>query len=226
MTHNDQQRHAHQPAYDEELLRLTAEYAGAARAGKSPRLADYVRRAPHLARELAEFALSFAAITVELPAPDARPVGPPSEAAQRAFARIRETRAAYATSAAASETPASAPIMSLFRRGLAVGCTPPQLIAGLDLSPDLVSKLEARVIAVSSIPRTLVERLAALLQTSADAVQAYLGGAQAQGAQLLLAERPLEYRQESFLEALRTSSLTDEQKRIWTETAQHDGITQ
>lgn len=231
MATDDRRRRGESPRdhYDDELLRITAEYAEAARSGAAPRIGDYVRRYPQYARELVEYALAFSAIFADQPAPDERPVTTPSPAAQKALAYIREQHATYESQAVAAGSPAPAQseaIDSLFKRGIAVGYSPPRLFGELRLSADLGAKLEARVIAAATIPRTLIERLAALLQTSTEAIQAYLAGAQpqAQGAQLYLAERPPEYSQQSFLDAVAQSTLAEDEKRAWVETARHDGV--
>lgn len=219
MATNDSRRQGASPRYDEELLRITAEYAAAARAGQAPRISDYVRRYPQYARELIAYALTFSAVAADQPATDEHPAAALSPAAQRALAYVREQRTAY-------DATAAEPIESLLKRGLAAGYPPPRLFGELGVSADLGAKLEARVIAAASIPRTLVERLARVLQTSAEAVQTYLASTrpQAQGAQLYLAERAPEYSQQSFLEAVEQSALSDDEKRAWIEIARRDGV--
>lgn len=229
MATNDRRRQGTSPPYDEELLRITAEYAEEARSGAAPRISDYVRRYPHYARELVEYALAFSAVFADQPAPDERPAAVPSPAARKALAFIREQSAAYETAAAAAPAPAPAEaeaIDSLLKRGVAVGYSPARLFSELGLSADLGAKLEAHAIAVATIPRTLVERLARLLQTSAEAVQAYLASTrpQAQGAQLYLAERPPEYSQQPFLDAVEHSTLSEDEKHAWVEIARRDGV--
>ena len=236
MATNNPRRQGASSPYDDELLRITAEYTAAARAGRAPRISDYVRRYPQYARELVEYALAFSAVHADQPAPDVRPAATLSPAAQRALAFVREQHAAYAAGAAASATPAPAAegaaqtpaeaLDSLFKRGLAVGYPPQRLFGELGLSADLGAKLEARLIAAATIPRTLIERLAALLQTSADAVQAYLASTRPEptGAQLYLAERPPEYSQQSFLDAVEHSTLSEDQKHAWAEIARRDGV--
>ena len=232
MATDDRRRRGESPrdAYDEELLRITAEYAEAARSGAVPRISDYVRRYPQYARELVAYALSFSAVFADQPAPDERPAATLSPAAQKALAYVREQRAPYGATAG---SPAAAPgqsqseaLDSLFKRGVAVGYPPERLFRELGVSADLGAKLEARMIAAATIPRTLVERLARLLKTSAEVVQAYLAGTrpQAQGAQLYLAERPPEYSQQSFLEAVEHSTLPEDEKRMWVEIARRDGV--
>jgi hypothetical protein len=220
MATNDRPGQGASPRYDEELLRITAEYAGAARAGKAPRISDYVRRYPQYARELIAYALTFSAVLADQPPPDEQPASTPSPAAHKALARIRELREqAYQTSQPEQ-------LDSLFRRGAAHGYPPAKLFMELGVSADLGAKLEARKITVATIPRTLIERLARVLQTSGEAIQAYLAGMQPQpqGAPLYLAERPPEYSQQSFLDAIEHSTLSDAEKRAWVETARRDGV--
>ncbi|HEX6796711.1 MAG TPA: hypothetical protein VF116_03230 [Ktedonobacterales bacterium] len=233
MATDDRRRRGESPRhdYDEELLRITAEYADAARSGATPRISDYVRRYPQYARELVAYALSFSAVYADQPAPDERPATSLSPAAQKALAYIRERAAAYETASAVSPADAqgqaqSEEIESFFRRGVALGYPPARLFTELGVSADLGAKLEARMIAAATIPRTLVERLARVLQTSAEAVQAYLASTRprAQGAQLYLAERPPEYSQQSFLDAVEHSMLPEDEKRVWVEIAQRDGV--
>ncbi len=225
MATNDPRRQGASPQYDEELLRITAEYAAAARAGEAPRISDYVRRYPQYARELIAYALTFSAVAADQPGSDERPAAALSPAAQRALAFVREQRADYVAAASPASAPAE-PIDSLLKRGLGVGYPPPRLFSELGISADLGAKLEARMIAAASIPRTLVERLARALQTSAEAIQAYLASTrpQAQGAQLYLAERPPEYSQQSFLDAVAQSTLSEDEKRAWGEIARRDGV--
>ena len=234
MATDDRRRRGESPRfdYDEDLLRITAEYADAARSGAAPRISDYVRRYPQYARELVAYALSFSAVHADQPAPDDRPAAALSPAAQKALAYVREQAAAYMAPAAGA--PASAEssqaqpeaLDGLLKRGVAVGYPPARLFRELGVSADLGAKLEARAIAAATIPRTVVERLARLLQTSAEAVQAYLASTrpQAQGAQLYLAERPPEYSQQSFLEAVEHSTLSEDEKRAWVEIARRDGV--
>ena len=231
MATDDRRRRGESPRYDEELLRITAEYAEAARAGNASRISEYVRCYPQYARELAAYALAYSAVFADQPAPDDRPTAALSPAAQKALAYVREQRDKYETetSAAPAAAPASRPqaFDSLLQRGIAMGYAPSRLFAELGLSADLGVKLEAHVIAAASIPRTLVERLAGLLQTSAEAIQANLASTrtQAQGAQLYLAERsPAEYSQQSFLEAVAQSTLSEDEKRSWIEIARRDGV--
>jgi hypothetical protein len=210
----------------DQLDRITARYEAEFRAGANPRLDDYVRRYPEFADELIEFVLYFAAVTAQLPEDDFAPADQLSAGSQAALAAVRAEMGLPAESqvAASSEAPA---IDSLFRRGVALGLTPPQLAAATELSTDLLAKLDDRAIAVASIPRELFEMLARALKTGADVVLAFLASPRGQtraGAQLYLAERPPEYPQESFAAAVRGSTLSPEQQRRWTDAVQREGL--
>jgi hypothetical protein len=182
--------------------RITARYEAEYRAGRSPRLEDYLRRYPAFSTELIEFAFYFHSVTVDLPEPDAHPAAELSLAARAAQRRIRAQR-----------VPA---IESLVKQGLAAGYRPPQLAAAIGLSTDLLGKLEARAIAVATIPRTLVQRLASVLQVAPEAIAAYLRGtAPAQAAAFYYAEQAPAQQQESFLEAVQASKLSPERKQEW-----------
>lgn len=189
-----------------ELERLTARYADDFRAGKAPRIEDYIRRYPQYAVELGEFFVYFHTVGEEAIVPDAVPAPQLSPAAQKAMARIRQQ---YTQQTA---------LDSLTRQGIKLNLAPPQLAERVGLSTDVILRLEARAIAAASIPRTLIQRLAAALQVRPDAVVSFLSGASG------LAEQPGFYyadqaptqRQDNFLDAIRASSqLSAEGKAEW-----------
>jgi hypothetical protein len=199
-----------------EIDRITFEYASAFRSGRAPRIEDYVRRYPQFTGELLEFAIYFHTVAL-----DSEPLEEPDEltlspAAEKALARIHEQLATYAPSpspsaqAASQATPA---IEGLVQRGIQLQLTPPQLAEAVGLTTALIARLEARAIAAASIPRALIERLAATLQTAPEAIAAYLRGGQAAG--FYLAEQPPAQQQESFLDAVRSSTLAPERKSEW-----------
>lgn len=210
---NDERERQPRPSSEERrrqytLDRITAQYADEYHAGRGPRLEDYVRRYPEYADELADFVLYFHSVSLNLPEPDLTPAAALSPAAEAALARIREPSAAYT----------AAPIESLVKQGRAAGYAPRQLAAALELSPDLLGKLDAKAIVANSIPRTLIERLARTLAAAPEAIAAYLGlSAPAEAGQFFYAEKAPTPRQESFLDAVHTSTLDDAAKREWDE---------
>jgi hypothetical protein len=189
-----------------EIDRITAEYADAWRAGRSPRVEDYVGRYPDYATEISECALYFHSIAFDLPEPQAVPAAQLSPAAEKALAQIR--------------TPA---IEGLVKQGAAIGLAPRKLAEAVKLSMDLLGKLEARAIDVATIPPTLVRRLAETLKVAPGAVAAYLGAAgPAQAGAFFYADQAPTQRQESFLDAVQGSTLGPELKREWSEIVTRD----
>jgi hypothetical protein len=198
-----------------EIDRITFQYVTEYRAGRAPRIEDYVRQYPEYAGELLEYALYFHTTGVDsepLTEPDELQISP---AAEKALARIREQRAAYA--------PTSAGISSLVQHGIQLNIAPPRLAETLGISSDLLGKLEARAIIAASIPRTLLQRLAETLKTTPEAILAYLRGAEAsQSPGFFYADQPPEQQQETFLDAVQTSALSPERKREWAEIVNAD----
>lgn len=194
-----------------QIDRITARYEEEYRAGRSPQLDEYLRQYPEYAAEIIEFTLYFHAHAAQLPEPDAVPAAAPSPAAQRALARIHEQ--------AAPSAPIVTPITGLIQQGIASGFMPPQLANAVGLSPDLLAKLEAHAIAAATIPRTLVQRLATTLNVAPEAIAAYLSGATATqaGGAFYYAEKAPTQHQESFLDAVQSSTLSSERKQEWAE---------
>lgn len=199
-----------------EIERITFEYATEYRNGHAPRIDDYVRRYPQYASELLEYALYFHTVGF-----DREPLVGPAEptlspAAEKALARIRERRSAYAP------TPAAVPFEGLVKQGNRLGYKPSQLAEAVGLTSDLIGRLEARAIDVTSIPRALFERLAATLKATPEAIADYLRAPQAGqvGGFFYADQQPTQARQ-SFLDAVRTSPMLSlEQKQQWTDIVQ------
>jgi hypothetical protein len=104
-----------------------------------------------------------------------------------------------------------------------LGYSPRRLAEAVGLTTDLLGKLEARVIAVATIPPTLVGRLANMLQVAPEAVAAYLGAANpGQSGAFYYADQPPTQQQEYFLEAIQASELSPPLKREWAEIVTRD----
>lgn len=199
-----------------EIDRVTAQYAEDYRSGRAPRMEEYVRRYPQYTRELLEFAVYFHTVGFDAAEPDEVPAAELSSAAQKALARIREQRMATA----------SAPIEGLVKHGATVGYAPRRLAESVGLTTDLLGKLEARAIAVATIPPTLVRRLADALKVAPEAVAAYLGAARpGQAGAFYYADQPPTQQQESFLDAVQASALSPDLKREWDEIVKEDAGT-
>lgn len=203
--HDDTEQRAQR---QEEIDRITAEYADAFRAGRAPKIEDFVQRYPEYAAELLAFAVDFRTIGFDLPDPDAVPDAQPSPAAQQVLARIR---------ADIPVGPLSA-IEALVKQGDTMGLSPLALAEAVGLSPDLLGKLEAHAIAAATIPRALVQRLAQTLLVAPETIAAFLGTMHpAQAGAFFYAEQAPAQQQESFLDAVRASALSAERQREWTE---------
>jgi len=202
---------------NESVERITAQYADEYRAGRSPRPDEYIKRFPQYARELAEFFLYFHTIIVDLPDPDPTPTAPISSAARAALARFHQH---YAQQNALS---------GLATRANEIGLLPPALAQQVGVSLDLFARLEARAIKAAEIPRTLIRRLAAALQVAPEAVAQFLSGASGgQGAQtspgFFYADTAPKTKQDGFLEAVRASAMSLDQKTEWERIAHDEGI--
>jgi hypothetical protein len=196
-----------------EIDRITAQYVREFRTGLLPRIEEYVQQYPEYTRELLEFSVYFHTVGFDSPEPDAAPATDLSPAAGRALSQIRERHAGSATS----------PIEALVKQGGAAGYSPPRLAAAVGLTTDLLAKLEARAIAVATIPPTLIKRLAETLKVAPESVAAYLGASQPGPAgAFYYADRPPTQEQQSFLDAVRASTLPPEQKREWAEIAERE----
>lgn len=88
---------------------------------------------------------------------------------------------------------------------------------------DLLAKLEAHAIAATTIPRTLIGRLADTLKVAPDVIAAYLAAAgPAQAGAFYYADQPPTRQQESFLDAVQASTLSPERKREWADVMRRD----
>lgn len=197
-----------------EIHRITFEYATEHRNGRAPRIEDYVRRYPQYARELVEYALYHHTIGFDIEPLEESTEPTSSPAAEKALAWIREHSPAYMP----VNPPTPVKIESLMELGDAAGYTPPQLAEAVGLTLPLLSRLEMHVIAAASIPRTLFQRLGEALKVAPEAIAAYLSMAQpGQAGGFYYSEQPPAQQQQSFLEAIQSSTLSPERKREWAE---------
>lgn len=198
---NRQDAQARQQRY--EIQRILARYQREYHTGKAPNIEAYVQQYPQFADELIDFAFYFHTTAADLPEPGTTPAVTLSPAAEKALAQI------------SAQLPPSFP--GLFKQGLVAGYAPPELAETLGISWDILAKLEARAINVTSIPRALMQRMAGTLNVLPDAISAYLSGATAaQAGAFYYADQPPIQQQETFLEAIQASSeLSSEQKSEW-----------
>jgi hypothetical protein len=211
-------RHLKERERQYELDEITLEYAIAWDEGQSPRVVDFAARYPAFAREISAFALYYATIGHTRDAPEPEPALAP--AAVRALGQIAAEIAPRAQPVAESAAHPAARLDGLMRRGARVGYPAPQLATRVGLSPDVLAKLEARRIEAATVPEALVRRLAATLHVTPTAVTTFLSGPRARrGSAPQRASAPRRPEREPFLEAVRASALTPEQKDEWTRIA-------
>jgi hypothetical protein len=199
--------------------RITYHYAEEYRAGRTPRIEDYIQQYPEFAAELVEFALYFHTVGSGLPDADASPATELSPAAQRVQAHLREQQSA----APAPAQNAATAIEGLVSQGAKVGHSAQQLAGAVGLSIDVLAKLEAHAITASTIPRTLVERLANALKVAPETVAAFFGLApSAQAGAFYYADEPPTQQQQSFLGAVQASTLSPDRKFEWAQIVKDD----
>lgn len=196
-----------------EIDRITAQYVDEVRTGRSPQIDDYVQRYPQYTRELLEFAVYYHTVGHDAVEPEEVPAAELSPAALKAVAQIRERRAAVSASR----------FGGLVKQGMQIGYPPPKLAEAVGLSTDLLAKLEAHAISATTIPRTLIRRLADTLKVAPDVIAAYLAAAgAAQASAFYYADQQPTQQQESFLDAVQASTLSAERKQEWAEVVRQD----
>lgn len=202
---------------EEAVLRITAQYVEEVKAGRQPRLSTYIARYPQYAAEISDFVAYYHAFEADLPAePETLPELTEEFriAKEYAWQRVLRTESTSTKKLTTLLTTANDQRLSLS-----------QVASKLNVSEDIVAKLEHRTLKASTIPHELVNRLAKILQQPLRAIQAYLeagNGRSLQGQQVAEAnalyhvnEHPATPAQ-SFREAIEASeALTSEQKSTW-----------
>lgn len=192
-----------------EIERLKAWYATELAAGRLPDMVPYLQRYPQYADELRDYVVYLHTVAVDLPAPEAEPGAELSSAARTALARIHDEGLAKGHAASAER------VESLVSLAAKVGVKPPQLASRVGINLIILTRLQNGLISPQSVPATLVQRIAAVLAETPAKVEALLGlRSPTQGA-FFYADTAPERTQETFLNAVRRSTLTDEQKQEW-----------
>ncbi len=193
-----------------ELQRILARYQYEYQMGKSPRLEEYIQHYPEFEAELIDFAFYFHTTASDLPEPGAIPAAALSPAAEKALAHISAQLAP--------------PFSGFFKQGLDAGYAPPELAEALGISWDILAKLEARAIRATSIPRSLIQRIADTLNALPESITAYLRGATpAPSGAFFYADQAPTQQQETFLDAIRSSpELSQDQKHEWEKIVKHE----
>lgn len=189
--HND-------PAPDIDLRGLKLAFLDALEQGANP--ADWLRRYPQHATALTDLAL--AATT-----PDA---DPPASMVARA---TRIARAAWQ----AQPGPGTGIEPSLGERVKALGLNMRDVAARVRLTSEILFKLDRRIIPVETVPARLLNELGAVLDCTADALRAGLGGRGPQTAGAMYhAHQPPEVGRQSFADAVRASlNLSADDQAYW-----------
>ena len=178
--------------------------------GRGESLKEWITRYPLYARDLAELALAV----------DAQRVLPDAAAADSALARDAFLRALEAL-------PVTAAAPGLLARAQALALTIPELAKRLQITPDLLFKLDQGYVRLETVPRRFLAHLARGLQTTVDSLLAGLqpGRAMAGNMAFSTKDRPQAARQVSFLEALgQARGLTPAARQEWEEAARAEGL--
>lgn len=165
-------------------------------------LAAGFARFPQYARDLAAL---VAALDTEKRLP------PPSDGeVERTATVLRD--------ALARTIPPGGPVPRLHERAQASGVTMPHLAAGLELPVEVLFKLDRGYLRLETVPRLLLESLAAALRCSYEALRASLPETPAgqQALAFYTTEQPRPVVQESFQQAIRRSvGISEAARKRW-----------
>ena len=193
---------------EEAVQRITAHYVAELRAGRHPRLSDYLSRYPHYADAITDFVTYYHATEKNIP----ESMPPLSETSRAVLDRLWNQ--AFSST---NDSLMTALQMAANKQGKLLA----QLALELGLSTEILDKLDRHIIDAATIPKELCKRLASALQQSLSIIEMYLGLAAHKPA---IAETPPLYHvegqpgahSESFREAIEQSTqLSDKQKDAW-----------
>ena len=176
---------------------------------------EWVNRYPQFREDLVEFAACWAE---QLVLPPAEEIGAEAEKVLVDRAMSHVLNVAYSRDVETQEQAASdGPVRSLMQDAQRAGLKPMQLarVCGLDLG--VLSKLNSRQIQPWTIPAELIRILAEHLHKTTAMLQTYFAGPPlaAAGKAFLSWSKPTSTGQQSFTDAVRASSLSDEEKTRW-----------
>ncbi len=138
--------------------------------GPNSPLDEWLRSYPEFEREITDFAASWSLMKSLPPAPDAEQVDEETLV-------LRGMSVVQNLLHGQSREPASdsvAPFESLIAEGRARGLEPRRLAQAAGLGDSLLRKLDRRLIAYTSIPQELIQRLAQVTQREATTITAFL----------------------------------------------------
>jgi len=201
------------PTLDDVLNEFVAEYERPT----SEALEVWVGRYPQFRRELIDFVAAWVEETT-LPESPALTVEEEERIVDRAMSH------ALNVSFNRDEQPRQFgvnAIESLIGEAKNAGMSVADFTKGCGLDLVLITKLNNRRILPETIPSRLVSHVARLVGKTADGVMEYLGGPPRllSGQSFLSKEKPRTFERESFADAVRSSSLSEEEKAHWLDEA-------
>jgi len=212
---------------EETVQRLTARYVSELRTGHHPRLSDYLSCYPQYADVITDFVTYYHAIEVDVP--EEIEIVPPLSQATRSAIDEAWKRVLNA------DTVVYNSLNSLQMAANDINKSFSQLAEEIDLSQDVLKKLEQRSIDAATIPGELCHRLAKALQRPLAAIEIYLGLVKHKQQAQVVAETLAPYHVEaqpgldmhslSFQQALEQSkNLSDEQQVVWHTILEKEGL--
>lgn len=201
----------------EEAVRAAGDAVEAARAARAV-LTEFMRRYPHAAAALADFAAT-SSIIENSPDSESQTESESRTEEETIVRRGMETAARLLGARRTSLTPGETESLAGLRKEAeAQGLMVQALAAATRLTVPLLVKLDRRLIRFTSIPRQAIERIGAALGRSFDAVATYLqGDAQfAPQASFRADAAPQMPDQQDFFDAVETDlMMSEEQKDEW-----------
>lgn len=201
----------------EEAVSAAGDEVESARAARSV-LTEFMRRYPHAADALADFAAT-ASIIENSPDTESQTESESRTEEETIVRRGMETAARLIGARRASLTPGETrSLAGLRNEAEAWGLTVQALAAATRLTVPLLVKLDRRLIRFASIPRQAIERIGVALGRSFDEVAAYLQGDSqfAPQASFRADAAPQMPDQQDFFDAVETDlMLSEEQKDEW-----------
>lgn len=178
-------------------------------------LQEWVNRYPQFREDLVEFAAVWAEQLVLPPAPE---MGAEAEKRLVDRAMSHVLNVAYSRDVETQEQAVSDdPVDSLTQDAQREGMKPLQLARACGLDLGMLSKLNNRQIQPWTIPAELIRTLAEHLHKSATAIKTYFAKPplSTTGKAFLSRGKPTNTSQQAFADAVRASSLSDDEKARW-----------
>ena len=187
-------------------------------------LEEWVERYPQFRKDLIDFAATWAE---QLVLPAAEGIGAETEKllVDRAMSHVHNV--AYNQDVERlRQTTTDDPVRSLTGDAQRVGARPAELAKACRLDLGLLSKLNSRQIQPWTIPAELIRMFAEQLNKSVPALMIFFAGSpRAVSAKAYLSRsKPTGTVQQSFAEAVRQSSLSDEEKARWLSEQTAEGV--